>query len=36
MENKIILLNSSEAFLINGESYLLMKCSPTMEIAPNL
>jgi 8-oxo-dGTP diphosphatase len=36
MGNKIILLNSSGAFLINGDSYLLMKRSPTREIAPNL
>jgi hypothetical protein len=36
MENKTILLNSFGAFLINGDNYLLMKRSPTREIAPNL
>jgi 8-oxo-dGTP diphosphatase len=36
MGNKIILQNSSGAFLKNGESYLLIKRSPTRIIAPNV
>jgi len=36
MDNKIILQNSSGAFLKNGETYLLMKRSPTRIIAPNI
>ncbi|WP_461246058.1 NUDIX hydrolase [Treponema sp. R6D11] len=36
MDNKIILQNSSGAFLKNGESYLLIKRSPTRTIAPNI
>jgi 8-oxo-dGTP diphosphatase len=36
MENNIILQNASGAFLINNGHYLLMRRSPTREIAPNL
>jgi len=36
MDSKIILQNSSGAFLRNGNSYLLMKRSPTRTIAPNI
>ena len=36
MNDKIILQNSSGAFLINGNKYLLMKRSPNRSIAPNL
>ena len=36
MENNIILENASGAFLVNNGHYLLIKRSPTREIAPNL
>jgi len=36
MVDKIILQNSSGAFLMNNDKYLLMLRSPTREIAPNI